>query len=68
MTIGMGDSSPSNIAHHLKGIDFPASRAQLLECARNNNAHQEVQQTIEQMPDTQYGDMAEVMKGYGEVH
>nr|WP_298174019.1 DUF2795 domain-containing protein [uncultured Pseudomonas sp.] len=68
MTRGMGGSSPSNIAHHLKGIDFPASREQLLECARKNNADQDVQQTIEQMPDTRYGDMAEVMKGYGEVH
>lgn len=68
MTRGMGGSSPSNIAHHLKGIDFPAGKEQLLECARNNNADQEVVKTIEQMPDTQYGDMAEVMKGYGEVH
>lgn len=68
MTRGMGGSSPSNIAHHLKGIDFPAGKKQLLECARNNKADQDVVKTIEQMPDTQYGDMAEVMKGYGEVH
>lgn len=69
MTRGMGGSSPSNVAHYLKGVDFPAGKNQLLECARNNGAEQDVVATIEQMPDDQrYESMADVMKGYGEVH
>jgi hypothetical protein len=63
----MGGKSPSNIAHHLKGVDFPADKRQLVECARKNGAEPEVVEVIEQMPDAQYEDMAGVMKGYGEV-
>lgn len=68
MTRGMGGSSPSNVAHYLKGTDFPAGKNQLIDRARNNGAEQDVVETIEKMPDTQYESMADVMKGYGEVH
>lgn len=67
MTRGVGGQSPSNVAEHLKGIDFPASRNDLETCAKSNGADDEVLEVIRDMPDDQYGDMASVMKGVGEA-
>jgi len=66
MTRGQGGQSPSNISHYLKGIDFPATKDQLLEHAQENDAEQDVLDKIESMPDEEYQSMADVMKGYGE--
>lgn len=67
MTRGMGGHSPSNVTHHLKGIGFPADKQQLVRQAEQNGADKEVLDTLEQMPDKQYGDMADVMKGFGDI-
>lgn len=67
MARGVGGHSPSNIAHYLKGMDFPASKQELVQHARDNHADQEVLEVLEQMPERDYGDMADVMKGVGQV-
>ncbi|WP_119460778.1 DUF2795 domain-containing protein [Rhodospirillaceae bacterium SYSU D60014] len=67
MTRGMGGHSPANVAHHLSGIDFPASKQDLVRHAKEKNADQEVIQVLDQMPDQDYGNMADVMKGVGKV-
>ncbi|GLK58602.1 DUF2795 domain-containing protein [Azotobacter vinelandii] len=68
MSRGMGGHSPSNISHHLKGIDFPAGRHDLLKQAERNGADEDVLDTLKRMPDERYESMADVMKGYGSVH
>lgn len=67
MTRGLGGKSPANITHHLKGTDFPATRADLEENAKQNGAEDDVLDVIRQMPDQEYGSMADVTKGVGEV-
>lgn len=67
MTRGMGGHSPANIAHHLSGIDFPASKQDLLKHAKEQSADQEVLDVLNQMPDQKYGSMADVMKGVGKI-
>jgi hypothetical protein len=67
MTRGMGGHSPANVAHHLSGIDFPASKQDLVKHAKEKNADQEVIQVLDQMPDQDYGGMADVMKGVGKI-
>ena len=32
MTRGLGGHSPANVSHHLKGIDFPATKPNFLIC------------------------------------
>jgi hypothetical protein len=54
------------VTKHLRGIDFPASKQDLLEKARSENAGEEVIQQIERMPDQEYQSMADVMKGFGQ--
>lgn len=56
----------TSIAQALTGVDFPTSKDKLLEHARKNNADQEVLEAIEQMPDSEYSNMADVFKGVGE--
>ncbi len=67
MARGVGGHSPANIAHYLKNIDFPCSREQILRQAENNNADDEVLEVLQQMPESDYGSMADVMKGVGQV-
>ena len=68
MTRGVGGHSPANIAHHLKGINFPASKQDLEKHAKDNGADKEVLETIQSMPDSKFENMAEVMKAYGKEH
>ena len=67
MAHGKGNQSPINITKHLKGIDFPAEKADLLDLAEENGADEEAMEKIRQMPDKEYGSMADVMKGFGET-
>lgn len=65
MASGSGEQSPINVTHHLKGIDFPAGKQDLVQRAKDNGAPPEVMDKIEAMPDQSYGSMADVMKGFG---
>ena len=67
MASGPGEQSPVNVTHHLKGIDFPAKRQDLVGQAKNNGAPPEVLKKIEAMPDQTYETMADVMKGFGQA-
>ena len=51
----------------LKGIDYPAKKDQLVKHAQRNGAESEVIEVLKAMPDQEYGNMADVMKGYGEA-
>jgi hypothetical protein len=67
MVKGLSGKSPANISLHLKGIDFPAQKQDLVQHANKNGAPSEVLDVIKQMPDDEFENMADVMKAYGEV-
>ncbi|WP_185961225.1 DUF2795 domain-containing protein [Telmatospirillum sp. J64-1] len=67
MARGMGGHSPSNIAHFLKNMDFPAKKDDLVKHAKGNDADKDVLDVLQQMPQREYGNMADVMKGLGET-
>lgn len=67
MVIGLGGHSPSNILHHLKGVDFPANKQNRIEPAQKNNAEGDIIGISRQMSDRQYQSMADVLKGVGVV-
>lgn len=62
--------SPANIMKHLKGIDFPVSKEQML----SHDEHapgpdkDEVLETLKHLPEKEYRSPAEVMKEVGKVH
>lgn len=59
-----GGQSPVNITRHLKGIDFPAHKKDLIDHATGNKA---VLDILQQMPEREYASMADVMKSVGDV-
>lgn len=62
-----GKKSPVDLARYLSGIDFPANRDDLLEHARGQAADDEVLSTLQHLPQRDYKNMAEVMKGFGQA-
>ena len=58
-------ASLAEIEKFLKGIDFPASKQDLIQYAEDNNAPEHVIEVLNNMPDQQYGSAADVAKGIG---
>ena len=63
-----GGHSPANVTKHLKGINFPANKNELIKHAKKEGADKEVLQELQNFEDRQYGSMADVMKGFGKEH
>jgi Protein of unknown function (DUF2795) len=63
----VGGHSTANVTHHLKGIEFPASKEDLLERAGNNGAGQDVLEALHCLPDEEFGSLADVLRAYGEL-
>ena len=59
--------SPANVAHYLRGIQFPASKRDLRAEAQKNHAPPEVLKLIGVLPGATYHTMPEVMKALGEA-
>ena len=58
--------SASNLAVHFKGVDFPATKQDLLQHAQQTNAPDDVRNMIQALPDNQrFGSMADVMAAWG---
>lgn len=67
MIRAVGALSPTVIARQLKGIDFPATKDDLIEQALDNGVASEVAEILEELPDREYDDMADVMDAYSDV-
>ena len=59
--------SPAQLAHYLRGINFPASKEDLKADAQKNQAPPEILKLIDELPGEQYQTMPEVMKALGEI-
>ena len=59
-------TNPANVATYLKGIDYPAKKDDLVQYAKKNGAESEVID-VNRMPEQEYGNIADVMKGYGDT-
>ncbi len=57
--------SAADIEQALKGVDFPKGRSDLL--AAINDENREVRGIVEQLPDREYRDAAEVARAFGEL-
>ncbi len=58
--------SASNLAVHFKGIDFPATKQDLLRHIEQSKAPDEVRQMVQALPENQrFGSMADVMAAWG---
>ncbi|GAX35837.1 DUF2795 domain-containing protein [Nodularia sp. NIES-3585] len=59
--------SAVDISRSLSGIDFPVNKEGLVSHAREKKANKEVINILQQMPEREYGNMADVEHAFGEV-
>lgn len=57
-------SPPIETQKALKGMDYPSGKQAILEKARENNAPQEIIQILEDLPDREYENAADVSKEF----
>jgi hypothetical protein len=67
MTRGVGGQSPANLQKYLRDVGYPATKQDLLAQARRNEAPQEIIDTIQRIPEDEFGGPQDVMKGYGQI-
>ena len=62
----MAHANPIQIQKYLKGVDYPASRDDLVRNARENGADESICASLEQLPDEDFqtpADVSEAFKG-----
>jgi hypothetical protein len=59
--------NPILMQKFLKGVDYPASKEDLLESAERNGADDDVRTTLEQLPDEEYETPADVSQALGKI-
>ena len=62
----MAKVNPIQLQKHLKGVDYPASKQDLIDHAKQQGADENALSALEQLPDEQYETPAEVSKAIGQ--
>lgn len=63
----MAQANPIQIQKHLKGVDYPASKQDLIEHAQQQDADENILSILEQLPDQEFETPAEVSKAIGDI-
>lgn len=63
----MAKVNPIDLQKHLKGMDYPASKQDLVQHAQKQGADQNLRSMLEQLPDQQYETPADVNKAVGDL-
>jgi hypothetical protein len=63
----MAKVNPVQVQNFLGGLDYPASRQDLLKHAEQEGADENVRSTLEQIPDQKYETAADVSQAIGET-
>lgn len=63
----MAQVNPIQIQKHLKGMDYPASREDIIRHAEENGADEDALNTLEQLPDEEFETPADVSKAIGQI-
>ena len=59
--------NPIQIQKFLKGVDYPASKNDLLKNAEREGADEDVRTTLERLPDEEYESPADVSQALGNI-
>ncbi|MBD2593393.1 DUF2795 domain-containing protein [Nostoc spongiaeforme FACHB-130] len=64
----MAKANPVEIQKHLKGMDYPASKQELVKHAQKQGADRKVLSLLEQLPDNEeFENPTDVNKAIGEI-
>jgi hypothetical protein len=58
-------ANPATVEKYLSGVDYPASRRDLINQAKKNNANEDVIDTISNLPDTTFNSPIDISKAMG---
>lgn len=66
---GTGGSNPMNILKHIKGLDFPASRQEIIDYAKEHGGSEtgDVIKALNRIPDRTYETPAGIMHEIGQI-
>ncbi|KTD17129.1 DUF2795 domain-containing protein [Legionella jordanis] len=56
------DINPIEVQKYLKGINFPASKQNIIDCAKKNGAPSEVVDTIKNIKEEQFSSPTDISK------
>jgi hypothetical protein len=63
----MARVNPIEVQKHLKGIDYPVKKEDLIKHAQKNGADQELQSILEELPRDEFQTPADVNKAIGQI-
>ncbi len=63
----MAKVNPIQVQKFLKGLDYPASKQDVLQKAEQEGADEDVRSTLEQLPDEEFQTPADVSKAIGQI-
>lgn len=63
----MAKVNPIELQKHLKGLDYPASKEDVISHAEKNGINQEIKSVLEQLPDEEFDTPTAVSKAVGEI-
>jgi hypothetical protein len=65
--LNMAKVNPIQLQKHLKGVDYPASKQDLIEHAKQQGADEAALSVLGQIPDEQYDTPTDVSKAVGDI-
>jgi hypothetical protein len=63
----MAKVNPIQLQKHLKGVDYPASKEQLIEHAQKQGADENAISVLQQIPDQEYDTPTDVSAAVGDI-
>ncbi|PSN13496.1 hypothetical protein C7293_15680 [filamentous cyanobacterium CCT1] len=63
----MATVNPIQVQKFLKGMEYPASKQDVIEHAKQQGADENICSTLEQMPEDEFETPADVSKAIGEI-
>ncbi|NJN16716.1 MAG: DUF2795 domain-containing protein [Oscillochloris sp.] len=60
--------NPIQVQKFLKGMDYPARKQDILQCAEQEGADEHVRSTLAQLPDQEYETPADISKAIGKMN
>lgn len=64
----MAKVNPIQVQKYLKGVDYPASKEDILKMAEEHGADEELYASLEQLPDQQFDTPADVSQALGKLN
>lgn len=63
----MAKVNPIEVQKHLKGIDYPANKEDIIKHAEKQGADEELRSLLEELPENEYETPTDVNKAIGQI-